>query len=204
MAREKMTKRKIQGKETRQKIFDTSLALFNKYGYDKVTIDDICEKIGMSKGAFYTHFKSKDQIILEDFVLLNSYYDEVFQELSSIQNSLPRLYLFQQQVMKKIETIGYKAVKLVYHVESSPNRKKSFLISRKHNLYKIIHTLVTEGQNNNEIRKDKNPDMITTMIVQLYRGIILDWCLENGEYKLTDACNDILPLIYAGIKFPDK
>ena len=177
MAKEKLTKRKIQGRETRRKIFDTSLELFNRHGYENVTIDDICEKIGVSKGAFYTHFKSKDQVILENFISLNAYYEDVFREVSDKNNCLEKLFLFQRRVMKNIANIGCEAVKLVYHLETAPQKKKSFLISKKHSLYRIIVALIKEGQKSGEIRKDKSADAIASMLVQLYRGIILDWCL---------------------------
>ena len=89
----------MQGKLTRQKIFDTSLELFNKHGYENVTVDAICEKLGLSKGAFYTHFKSKDQIILEDFHHLNTYYDDIFREISTVQFTLRKLFPLQQKAM---------------------------------------------------------------------------------------------------------
>jgi len=54
MPKEKLTKRKMQGRQTRQKLFETSIALFEQHGYENVTIDDICGHIGVSKGAFYT------------------------------------------------------------------------------------------------------------------------------------------------------
>jgi hypothetical protein len=199
----KLTKRKIQGKLTRQKIFDTSLELFNKHGYENVTVDEICENIGLSKGAFYTHFKSKDQIILEDFIHLNTYYDEVYQELSTVSYSLGKLFLFQQKAMEQMEKIGYKAVKLVYNAETEPQKKKSFLISKNHSLYKITAELVREAQKKGEIRKDKNAVAITNMVLQVYRGIILDWCLNNGSYSLVKATEQALPMIYGGIK-PEK
>lgn len=200
MPKAKLTKRKMQGKLTRQKIFDTSLELFNKHGYENVTVDAICEKLGLSKGAFYTHFKSKDQIILEDFHHLNTYYDDIFREISTVQFTLGKLFLFQQKAMEQMEKIGYRAVKLVYHVESDPQKKKSFLISKNHSLYKITAELVREAQKKGEIRKDKTAAAITAMLLQFYRGIILDWCLNNGSYSLIKAAEQALPLIYGGIK----
>lgn len=204
MAKEKLTKRKIQGRETRLKIFDTSLALFNSRGYDNVTIDDICEKVGMSKGAFYAHFKSKDQVILENFISLNEYYDDVFLELSGKKNVLEKMYLFQRSAMESVEKIGCEAVKLVYHVETAPHKKKSFLISKKHSLYKIIVALVKEGQKSGDIRQDKEADEIASALVQWYRGVILDWCLANGAYGLVKASDDIMPFIYEAIRPPRK
>ena len=90
MARIKLTKRKLQGTQTRQKIFETSLELFNRHGYDNVTIDDICDTIGVSKGAFYTHFKSKDQVILENFIHLNSVYDDLINEIPAKKGASKR------------------------------------------------------------------------------------------------------------------
>ena len=46
-----------------EKILEVSLALFNEKGYEKTTIQDIVNALGMSKGAIYHHFKSKDEII---------------------------------------------------------------------------------------------------------------------------------------------
>lgn len=50
--------------ETVQKILDVSLELFLEKGYDQTTISDIVEHLGgLSKGAIYHHFKSKEEII---------------------------------------------------------------------------------------------------------------------------------------------
>jgi len=131
---------------------------------------------------------------------LNTYYDEIFQEISTVQFPLEKLFLFQQKAMEQMEKIGYQAVKLVYHVESDPQKKKSFLISKNHTLYKRTAELVREAQKKGEIRKDKTAAAITTMVLQFYRGIILDWCLNNGSYSLVKAVEQALPLIYGGIK----
>ena len=50
--------------QTKKKIIDTALALFEQKGFNDTTIQDIIDKMQMSKGAIYYHFKSKDDIIL--------------------------------------------------------------------------------------------------------------------------------------------
>ena len=42
----------------------TSLELFAEKGYDKTTIQDIIDQMGVSKGAFYHYFSSKEDIII--------------------------------------------------------------------------------------------------------------------------------------------
>nr|WP_206155035.1 TetR/AcrR family transcriptional regulator [Clostridium muellerianum] len=49
--------------ETVKQILDVSLKLFMEKGYEKTTIQDIVNNLGMSKGAIYHHFKSKEEIM---------------------------------------------------------------------------------------------------------------------------------------------
>ena len=49
---------------TVEKILDVSQRLFLEKGYDKTTIQDIVDELGgLSKGAIYHHFKSKEEIM---------------------------------------------------------------------------------------------------------------------------------------------
>ncbi len=49
----------------REQIIHESLRCFSLKGYLSTTIDDILSATGASKGGFYNHFKSKDELFLE-------------------------------------------------------------------------------------------------------------------------------------------
>jgi len=53
---------KSANEEREQRILDAAADLFVHYGYDKTTVDDIAREAGVSKGAIYLHFKSKDAL----------------------------------------------------------------------------------------------------------------------------------------------
>lgn len=38
---------------------------WQKYGYKKTSIDDLCKKVGISKGAFYLFFETKESLFME-------------------------------------------------------------------------------------------------------------------------------------------
>jgi AcrR family transcriptional regulator len=59
--------------ETRRLIVDTALALFRERGFEETTIRDIAGRAGLSLGAAYYYFKSKEAIV-------GAYYDYVQQE----------------------------------------------------------------------------------------------------------------------------
>lgn len=54
-----------QRKLTRAKLIDAALQLFSTSGYEHATVDDIAAAAGYSKGAYYFHFSTKDDILLE-------------------------------------------------------------------------------------------------------------------------------------------
>jgi len=54
-----------QRKQTRQLLIDAALELFSKSGYEYATVDDISNAAGFSKGAYYFHFSTKDDVLLE-------------------------------------------------------------------------------------------------------------------------------------------
>jgi AcrR family transcriptional regulator len=48
--------------ERESRILDAANELITHYGYDKTTVDDIARLAGVSKGAVYLHFKSKEAL----------------------------------------------------------------------------------------------------------------------------------------------
>jgi len=54
----------VQQKSTRDAILDATDRLLARYGYKKMTIDDLAHEVGIGKGSVYLHFTSKEEIAL--------------------------------------------------------------------------------------------------------------------------------------------
>ena len=50
---------------TRERLLDLSARLFIDRGYDAVSLRDIADEAGVTKGAIYGHFRSKGQLLVE-------------------------------------------------------------------------------------------------------------------------------------------
>jgi TetR/AcrR family transcriptional repressor of nem operon len=48
--------------DTRTKLLDASMSVIRAKGYSATTVDDICHAAGVTKGAFFHHFKSKEDL----------------------------------------------------------------------------------------------------------------------------------------------
>lgn len=60
-----MTDRDRQRQETHRKVYESALAIFRRDGVDQSRIDDITQLAGVSRGTFYFHFPSKDDVLNE-------------------------------------------------------------------------------------------------------------------------------------------
>jgi AcrR family transcriptional regulator len=54
--------RQTRSEVTRRKIIDAAVELFNDVGYSNAGLGDIIERAGMTKGALYHHFNSKEAL----------------------------------------------------------------------------------------------------------------------------------------------
>jgi AcrR family transcriptional regulator len=84
---------KHRSEETRNKILEAAAQLFSKTGYDATGVADICRAAGVSKGAFYHHFPTKQALFME---LLNSYLNGIetgFNFMRQEVHDIPRVIL---------------------------------------------------------------------------------------------------------------
>jgi len=199
MARKRVTPRVERGMQTRQAIFDTAMALFAKRGYDKVTVDDICDKVGVTKGAFYNHFKSKDQIILEEFMRMDEHYVKVAKDISSMESSVEKLRVFNREAIRLMSDLGATMMKVVYHSQIAPNMRRPYLMDSRRFLYKITNELFKEAQERGEVRSDFESEELAVMLINCFRGQIYHWCLSNGSFDLVATCEKLTDLLFESL-----
>jgi AcrR family transcriptional regulator len=199
MAKKKLTPREEKGARTREAIYEASVTLFTKKGYDNVTVDDICHKVGVTKGAFYYHFKSKDQVLREKFLDIDDFTRDLLEEFSNIDDFIEKLYAHSEAIMTFISDLGLNWTKLVFHAEIGPDTKRPYLSNLKRPVYHNNAALLREGQERGLIRNDKTSEEMALLIVHSYRGVIYDWCLSNGAYDLVETSKELLDILIEGL-----
>ena len=62
---------------TKEALLTAAIGLFQKHGFENITIDDICKEIDVTKTAFYYYYKSKDELVRDYFSTDNMLSSEV-------------------------------------------------------------------------------------------------------------------------------
>lgn len=114
-----------QRRATRAKLVEAALELFSTSGYEHATVDDIAQKAGYSKGAYYFHFSTKDDILLE---LLRQWTDERGRLLAGMEEdagSRERLTETLAEFLSYEEAPTWPAVLLEFWAQASRNAEVS-------------------------------------------------------------------------------
>jgi TetR/AcrR family fatty acid metabolism transcriptional regulator len=203
MAKSTVTPRKEKAAKTRQEIFDTAMELFDSNGYENVSIVDICVKAGVSTGAFYHHFKAKDQILTEEFMKADDFYRELLEDVAGMDDYREKLRAFTTAIMKFMADMGLKIVKVTYHTQIGPDKEASYLGNEKRPLYAIIESLYREGQERGEVREDLSAEDLARLTIHCYRGIVYDWCLADGKFDMVETGERMADFLIDGVLSKD-
>jgi len=94
---------------TRAKIVESARKLFNRHGFEQVSIETIMSEAGLTRGGFYNHFESKDELYaaaVASFATCNPFRKEVARSAMTDQRDMARrlvnLYL-SDEVLEDIE-----------------------------------------------------------------------------------------------------
>lgn len=182
-------------KSLRQRIVESSLLLFQENGYHGVTVDQIVEHAGTSKGGFYHNFKSKDELLYEIHDVFISYVIEKAQETYN-QNGTPvtRLSGILQSFMKVFDM--YKPYITVFYEESAYLQEayKTVINDKRDQYRQLIESVIKEGQDNGDFRKEIPSNIATLSIIGMINWTY-KWYKSDGPLsmeQITEVFKDLI------------
>ncbi len=137
--------------KTKRKIFETSMKLFAKKGYDATSIEEITATVGVAKGTLYYHFSSKEEIfnflVEEGMKLLKNSIDIKISKLDHTIDKLRAVILIQIKIIAKYEDFMTIVLSQIWGHEPRNIMCKEKVIE----YIKTIEDLVEEGIQKGEI-----------------------------------------------------
>jgi len=137
MSIETPSRQQLRTQETQTRLLDAAEEVFVREGYETAQLDEIAATAGRSKGAVYTHFKSKEDLFLALFEhRTRTYIERLVSSLARCKNRKQRLQVFRefyvglaQDKTWPILTLEFKLFAL-RHPESKERLRNAFEMAK--------------------------------------------------------------------------
>lgn len=156
-------------KEAKERIIRVAINLFSKKGYHGTTMDDIASELGVSRGAIYLYFESKETILQEIFLLNQECLREMLEQSSKDSNPLitaGKLFEKVTESKKARMPIHFEIVSLASHDEAI----KSILLEDNKKDVEVVQAFVQHHMEKGNIRRDVDPRILAELIISLTVG----------------------------------
>ena len=197
-----LTTRQKKALETRANLLKKSLDLFNKYGFEHVSVEQITKACNVSKGTFYTHFPSKYDVILEKFKELDDFYSTVEKNIdSTLPASEKILIIYKEQMLYLSNVVGKDLLRTVYTAAMTNQVEQNhYLISPERKIFQILNTYIEEGVRLGEFREDIELAQMQAIVQRCMRANVYDWLIHNEEFDLVAEMDYFTAVVLNGMK----
>ncbi len=197
-----MSPRHDVSEERKAQILDAATQVFSRKGFDQARMDDLVEETGLSKGALYWYFKSKDDII---FAIIDRIFQLEFQQLetlaSSRVNAVEGIRRFTDVAIKDIRhmmrvmPIAYEFLALAFRNKAVQRALKGYL-----NRYlDILVPLVQRGINTGEFRR-VDPAEAAIAAGAIIEGTMLLWIYDHEAIDPATHIRSGIELLLRGLQ----
>ncbi|MRG85274.1 TetR/AcrR family transcriptional regulator [Salinibacillus xinjiangensis] len=185
--------------ELKDNIIESSLLLFEKHGFHGVTVSDIVKHSQTSKGGFYHHFQSKDELLFRIHDTFITYVlNKANKAVTTYQRPTLQLHAIIQSFVRVFDL--YKPHISVFYQESiylKPDFEE--LIKKKRDQFKqIVFQVIENGQELGEFRKQL-PSEITGMSILGMVNWTYKWYRKDGSKTIEEIAAIFTDIVLQGI-----
>ncbi len=181
------TARKRRAQATRNRLLESALELFKERGYDNVSVDDITSRAGTAKGTFYTYFRTKSDIVIEEFRLVDDYYEEIEPRLRAAGSAAAQLTEFTRHQLEYLhKRVGFQTLGILYMNQLAPVDRVKIFTDPERPLVRIVRGIISYGQKSGEFSRAVDALTLANWVNRAMRGLFLDWAISRGAMHLAN------------------
>jgi TetR/AcrR family acrAB operon transcriptional repressor len=196
-----------QTQDTRERIIASAARVFGQKGFQRASLDQVASDAGLTKGAIYWHFKSKNDLY---FALLDSRFQR---DVSAMRESLAAMLSTASppdtaRLMATIFSASLSAATTDpdwprLFVEVMGHSREPEVRERIGQFYDqgwdFARRMVADLQSAGLIRQDIDPDMMATFWFALGDGLVLAWLTQPERIDFATLAQGILDMMWRGI-----
>lgn len=171
-----MNNRKYQANETKCKIINESMKLFEEHSFDEITVDMICRQCGLSKGAFYHHFKTKEELVVKHYV--QTLDCKLINEVEPRIGTMPLRELLDLYLDVDIDFFKKLGQEWVIFLQQTVLKSPEYLESR--NVQESLEKIISYSVEHGEVTFNRPADFCIRFMYYVLQGFVSRWCIMRG------------------------
>jgi AcrR family transcriptional regulator len=176
------------------KIIQTALEIFSKNGYRGTTMDDIAKELGVSKGALYSYFKSKDDILKEIFQTNHQIMRETLCKAVDGQDYLQTMEKAYKLMTEKYHEFVHTSFEL-FALASHDKNIRNVIREDHEKDVEVIHDLLQNLKEKGKIRTDVDPRILARLVDALFTGIWLNLIMGYDNAEVHETWIKSIPIV---------
>ena len=160
--------------EVKERIIQSAVECFSKYGLDRTRMDDVAQKADLSKGTLYLYFKSKEDLFYviceNNLKVLKEQLSHIFSTTKEdlVSNAEQFYENFHKEEKRESEKVFCEII-----AESARNPKlQKMLYTQRIKTFNVVREYLDRQMEKGFFKKDTDTEAIASGFVALYDGLI--------------------------------
>jgi len=194
----------LQSMDTSNRILTQAMKMFLEKGYHGTSIDEITQGVGVTKGALYWHFKSKEDLlkrIVEEFE--RQFLDGLIQAVGKVQgrivNKIEKYFrynaafaYYNRDLCVSFTTLSGELVGAHHPIEPEIRR-----IYKKYQNF--LSSLILQGKKERIFKKEIDADLAALIMIAFHDGILLQWSMNREKIDGEAYVNTFKKIMLKGL-----
>ncbi len=192
-----MGTKKESPEKRKNQILDAAMSVFSRMGFHKARMDDIVRESGLSKGAIYWYFKSKDAIIAAILDRIFSREHQALKEALDAEGPVTdRLEDLVRKSARRTVTLGFTVpLMFEFYALAARHERIHASLQRYYSAYRAdLSRLIQEGMDSGEFIR-AGADKVALAIISSFEGLVLLWVVDPKEVSLEEDALDSVRII---------
>lgn len=185
--------RTVRSQQIKKNIYDTAINLLHDYGYEYVTVNNICRMAKISVGSFYHYFSGKDE-------LLAGFFSEAFDRYrqDNPESSGDMIEDIIQYFCSYCDFCEEQGLNFLRSFYTPYNSSTSMMQNRAHDgtfaspaMNDTVKKLI-QCKSEGILTEDAEPLIIANDLSIITKGSIYHWCISGGGFRIRDVNERLL------------
>lgn len=188
-----------KGRPKYRQIIDAAVEVIAENGYHASQVSKIAKKANVADGTIYLYFKNKEDILISVFnEKMGHFIEKAVSAINDQDTASDKLLAFIQMHYKQLTESPHLAIVTQLELRQSKPELRYEINKVLKSYLNVIDDIIRLGIENNEIRKDINPQLIRQMIFGTLDETVTTWVMKSQRYELIDQAQEIHALLTEG------